>query len=185
MNFDQYKKIGSVISQHDAQYKKDFDQYVKDYEAYAANPNNNIEPAKPDFPANYMMYFQGSDVSINDALSKELQSTLIADDVTQATRAVNLPPERKRNFKMYTEQYPHEQSLVEKTPSKQTKSTAFVPVELKQPTERSLGSGYVYKTSDAARDDRDRVQLGIGAKGVVSNKFCAFSDENIMDTSLP
>lgn len=90
----------------------------------------------------------------------------------------------KTKFKQYKEKYPKKQKLLENKETSEKLNTAFVSDEFKRVIEKGLGAGTIYSTSDASKDDRERISLGIHAKEVVSNKFNSFEAENVIVVDL-
>jgi len=88
--------------------------------------------------------------------------------------------EKKRKFKQFKDTYPRVITPNEEfTKSKKDMESHFVPDVQKVAERETIGSAVVYRTSSIARDDRERVQLLVPAKGVISNKWTSYAAHNI------
>ena len=91
----------------------------------------------------------------------------------------------KSRVRQYEKDYPATQSVDEEiTQEKMVLDTGFTDRSLLENEKRSVGAGAIYDTSSSARDDRKRVQYGMAAKGVVSDKWVAYDPEEITVVDL-
>lgn len=110
----------------------------------------------------------------------------IGNDIADSQRTVGLKWKGKnKKYKMYKEFYKTMRKPGEEFTKEESKrDTAFVPAELKTIEKPGIGTGFVFPTSEQAREDKTRIQLGISARGVVSDPHDVYHESNIIVVSL-
>lgn len=119
--------------------------------------------------------------------NQESALSTIANNVEQSTRAVGKKwkGEKKKKYKMFKEHYKKSITPAQEfTKAEDKKDTAFVPVELKGTERSAIGAGVIYPTSELAKDQKHRIQLGIAPRGVISSPLNVYSSSDIILVSL-
>lgn len=126
---------------------------------------------------------QGSSVNRVGQTGSEASAMGNIDSAMRAARYKAAKANAK--VRKYEKKYPSMKSPSDEFTKQQEKlDIGFIPPELKVDENRAVGSGAIFKTSILAKDDKERIQLGKPAKGVISNKWTTYGSEEIIIVDL-